>query len=108
VAEEIRCGSLFQAAKQGGKNDAGVEGPVKTGGLVRGGSHRDGRSCYNDASGQRLVLNGGPGEHRPGSQALAFLPNERWVRAGDSIRWTFPTHERHDRSTDKIQAVIAK
>ena len=30
-----------------------------------------------------------------GGQALAFLPNEMWVRAGDSIRWTFPTHERH-------------
>ena len=30
-----------------------------------------------------------------GSQALAFLPNEIWIHAGDSIRWTFPTHERH-------------
>ena len=30
-----------------------------------------------------------------GGQALAFLPNEMWVHAGDSIRWTFPTHERH-------------
>ena len=30
-----------------------------------------------------------------GSQALAFLPNEFWVYTGDSIRWTFPTHERH-------------
>ncbi len=30
-----------------------------------------------------------------GDQALAFLPNELWVSAGDSIRWTFPTHERH-------------
>ena len=30
-----------------------------------------------------------------GSQALAFLPNELWIQAGDSIRWTFPTHERH-------------
>lgn|SRR6185295_18108055 len=30
-----------------------------------------------------------------GSQALAFLPNQFWVHAGDSIRWTFPTHERH-------------
>jgi plastocyanin len=30
-----------------------------------------------------------------GSQALAFLPNEMWIYAGDSIRWTFPTHERH-------------
>jgi plastocyanin len=30
-----------------------------------------------------------------GSQALAFLPNEIWIHAGDSIRWVFPTHERH-------------
>src|SRR3954470_11674753 len=30
-----------------------------------------------------------------GSQALAFLPYELWVHTGDSIRWTFPTHERH-------------
>jgi plastocyanin len=30
-----------------------------------------------------------------GSQALGFLPNELWVHTGDSIRWTFPTHERH-------------
>lgn len=30
-----------------------------------------------------------------GSQALAFLPNEIWIHAGDTIRWTFPTHERH-------------
>jgi plastocyanin len=29
------------------------------------------------------------------SQALAFLPNEIWIHTGDSIRWTFPTHERH-------------
>jgi plastocyanin len=30
-----------------------------------------------------------------GGQALAFLPNEMWIHAGDSIRWSFPTHERH-------------
>jgi plastocyanin len=30
-----------------------------------------------------------------GRHAVAFLPNELWVHAGDSIRWTFPTHERH-------------
>jgi len=30
-----------------------------------------------------------------GSQALAFLPNEIWIQAGDSIRWSFPTYERH-------------
>jgi len=30
-----------------------------------------------------------------GRQALAFLPNELWIHTGDSIRWTFPTHERH-------------
>ena len=29
------------------------------------------------------------------NQALAFLPNELWIQAGDSIRWTFSTHERH-------------
>jgi plastocyanin len=30
-----------------------------------------------------------------GSQALAFLPNQLWIHRDDSIRWTFPTHERH-------------
>src|SRR5215471_14491868 len=30
-----------------------------------------------------------------GIQALAFLSNERWIHAGDSITWTFPTHEIH-------------
>jgi plastocyanin len=40
------------------------------------------------------VLVGAESGHR-GSQALAFLPNELWVHAGDTIRWTFPTHERH-------------
>ena len=30
-----------------------------------------------------------------GGQVLAFLPNEIWIHVGDSIRWTFPTHERH-------------
>jgi plastocyanin len=33
--------------------------------------------------------------HDRGSEALAFLPNELWIQAGDSVRWTFPTHERH-------------
>jgi plastocyanin len=30
-----------------------------------------------------------------GSQALAFLPNELWIHAGDTVRYTYPTHERH-------------
>ena len=30
-----------------------------------------------------------------GIQALAFLPNELWIHAGDSITWAFPTHEIH-------------
>jgi plastocyanin len=30
-----------------------------------------------------------------GRQALAFLTNELWVHAGDSIIWTFPTPEIH-------------
>jgi plastocyanin len=37
----------------------------------------------------------GSESHGRGSQALAFLPNEIWIHAGDSIRWVFPTHERH-------------
>ncbi len=43
---------------------------------------------------QWQVIAGGESPNR-GSQALAFLPNELWVHTGDSIRWTFPTHERH-------------
>src|SRR5581483_9288493 len=30
-----------------------------------------------------------------GRQALAFLPNELWVHAGDSVTWAFPTDEPH-------------
>jgi plastocyanin len=30
-----------------------------------------------------------------GKQALAFLSNELWIHAGDSIRWTFATPEIH-------------
>jgi len=30
-----------------------------------------------------------------GSQALAFLPNELWIHAGDSIRWTHSSTEIH-------------
>jgi plastocyanin len=30
-----------------------------------------------------------------GSQALAFLPSELWIQAGDSIQYVFRTHERH-------------
>ena len=30
-----------------------------------------------------------------GRQALAFLPNEVWIHAGDEIKWTFPTEEIH-------------
>jgi plastocyanin len=30
-----------------------------------------------------------------GNQALAFLPNEYWIYAGDSIHWTFTTGELH-------------
>jgi plastocyanin len=30
-----------------------------------------------------------------GNQALAYLPNEFWIHAGDSIRWSFNTGEIH-------------
>lgn len=29
------------------------------------------------------------------NQALAFLPNEIWIHAGDTVTWTFPTDEVH-------------
>src|SRR5881392_352651 len=28
-------------------------------------------------------------------QALAFLPTELWINAGDTVRWAFPTGEIH-------------
>jgi plastocyanin len=30
-----------------------------------------------------------------GTQALAFLPNDIWIHAGNSVTWTFSTNERH-------------
>src|SRR6266403_5752654 len=30
-----------------------------------------------------------------GIQALAFLPNEIWIHAGDRVTWTFPVPEPH-------------
>src|SRR5262252_478095 len=30
-----------------------------------------------------------------GSQILAFFPNEFWIHAGDSIRFTFASNEQH-------------
>jgi len=30
-----------------------------------------------------------------GHQALAFLPNEIWIHAGDSVTWTVQTDEIH-------------
>src|SRR5215469_3023932 len=30
-----------------------------------------------------------------GRQALAFLPNEIWIHAGDSVSWTFNSDEIH-------------
>jgi plastocyanin len=47
------------------------------------------------AQGQEWRATAGAESRNQGNQALAFLPNELWIRAGDSIRWTFPTHERH-------------
>ena len=37
----------------------------------------------------------GAQSHDKGRQALAFLPNELWIHAGDSIEWKFPTDEIH-------------
>jgi plastocyanin len=38
---------------------------------------------------------GGAQARDKASQALAFLPNELWIHAGDTVRWTFPTDELH-------------
>ncbi|HVZ21499.1 MAG TPA: plastocyanin/azurin family copper-binding protein [Vicinamibacterales bacterium] len=37
----------------------------------------------------------GAQSHDKGRQALAFLPNELWVHAGDSVTWTWYTDEIH-------------
>ncbi len=37
----------------------------------------------------------GAQSHDQGRQALAFLPNEIWIHAGDDITWTFDTDEIH-------------
>jgi plastocyanin len=47
------------------------------------------------ASADTWQLQAGAESPDRGRQALAFLPNEIWIHKGDSIRWSFPTHERH-------------
>src|SRR5262245_17134084 len=37
----------------------------------------------------------GAQSHDLARQSLAFLPNEIWIHAGDSITWTLATNERH-------------
>lgn len=39
--------------------------------------------------------NAGAQNHDMGRQALAFLPNEMWIHAGDGITWTFDANEIH-------------
>ena len=52
-------------------------------------------ACSHFGSGRYWQLQAGAESPDRGRQALAFLPNEVWIHAGDNIRWTFPTHERH-------------
>ena len=37
----------------------------------------------------------GAQNNNKGRQALAFLPNEIWIHAGESVTWTFNTNEKH-------------
>ena len=37
----------------------------------------------------------GAQSHNKGHQAIAFLPNEIWIHAGDSVTWTLETDEIH-------------
>lgn len=45
--------------------------------------------------GQSWQATAGAQSNDQGTQALAFLPNEVWVHAGDSVTWTFATDEPH-------------
>jgi plastocyanin len=45
--------------------------------------------------GQTWYANVGAQSNDKGHQALAFLPNEIWIHAGDSITWTFDADELH-------------
>ncbi len=47
------------------------------------------------ASATEWIARAGAQSPDMGNQVLAFLPNEFWIHAGDSIRWTFPTGEPH-------------
>ncbi len=47
------------------------------------------------AAGTEWQASAGAQSADAGNQALAFLPNEFWIYAGDSIRWTFSTDEVH-------------
>lgn len=37
----------------------------------------------------------GAQSHDKGVQAMAFLPNELWIHAGDTVQWSLPTDEIH-------------
>jgi plastocyanin len=50
--------------------------------------------CSAHAQKQWHATVGAQGEEK-GHQALAFLPNEIWIHAGDSITWTFEADEIH-------------
>jgi plastocyanin len=49
----------------------------------------------NAVSATQWEANAGAQSADLGNQALAFLPNEFWIHAGDSIRFTFSTNELH-------------
>jgi plastocyanin len=52
-------------------------------------------AAISPASGTEWTAQAGAQTLDLGNQALAFLPNEFWIHAGDSIRWTFRTDEFH-------------
>jgi plastocyanin len=49
------------------------------------------RAAYADIWQMQVGAESGNKAH----QALAFLPNEIWIHAGDTITWSFPAHEIH-------------
>jgi plastocyanin len=54
-----------------------------------------GRATPQPTPGQTWFATVGAQNNDKGRQALAFLPNEIWIHAGDFIKWTFDADEIH-------------
>ena len=72
--------------------DVPVYCPDRSSGAVGG---RKPPATPQPTPGQKWYATVGAQSNDKGRQALAFLPNEIWIHAGDSITWTFDVDEIH-------------